>query len=101
MPPIRSKSQQKSANQEGKILLARDDIKNGRIKISARSSEAIRDTACYTTPPLTTRAKGQDLLLMVGIAYHAAHRLRSKRDLGVGLGTGQLCRGRLVEALAF
>jgi hypothetical protein len=38
---------------------------------------------------------------MAGIAYHAAGRLRSKRDLGVGLGTGQLCRGRLGEALAF
>ena len=32
MPPIRSESQQKSANQEGKILLALDNIKNGRIK---------------------------------------------------------------------
>jgi hypothetical protein len=32
MPPIRSKSFQKSANQEGKILLALNDIKNSRIK---------------------------------------------------------------------
>jgi hypothetical protein len=32
MPPIRTESSQKSANQEGRILLALDDIKNGRIK---------------------------------------------------------------------
>jgi hypothetical protein len=32
MPPIRSKSLQKSANQEDKILLALNDIKNGRVK---------------------------------------------------------------------
>lgn len=32
MPLIRTASSQKSANQEGKILLALDDIKNGRIK---------------------------------------------------------------------
>lgn len=32
MPPIRSESRQKPANKEAKILLALDDIKNGRIK---------------------------------------------------------------------
>jgi hypothetical protein len=32
MPPIRSETWQKLANQEGKILLALDDVKNGRIK---------------------------------------------------------------------
>ena len=32
MPPIRAESRQKLANQEGNILLALDDIKNGRIK---------------------------------------------------------------------
>ncbi|KAJ5798994.1 uncharacterized protein N7503_006499 [Penicillium pulvis] len=32
MPPIRSKSRQESANKEGKVLLALDDIKNGRVK---------------------------------------------------------------------
>jgi hypothetical protein len=32
MPPIRSASSQKLVNQEGKILLALDDLKNGRIK---------------------------------------------------------------------
>ncbi|KAF7734260.1 HTH Psq-type DNA-binding domain-containing protein, partial [Penicillium ucsense] len=32
MPPIRSGSSQNLANQEGKILLALDDLQNGRIK---------------------------------------------------------------------
>jgi hypothetical protein len=32
MPPIRTESSQKLASQEGKILLALDDLKNGRIK---------------------------------------------------------------------
>ena len=32
MPPIRSESRRNLANQEGKILLALYDIKNGRVK---------------------------------------------------------------------
>ncbi|KAJ5600257.1 hypothetical protein N7450_001324 [Penicillium hetheringtonii] len=32
MPPIRTESSQKLVNQEGKILLALDDIKNSCIK---------------------------------------------------------------------
>ena len=32
MPPIRTESSQKLANQEGRILSALDDIKNSRIK---------------------------------------------------------------------
>jgi hypothetical protein len=32
MPPTRSESSRKSANQEGKVLLAVTDIKNRRIK---------------------------------------------------------------------
>jgi len=32
MPPIRTESSQKLANQEGRVLLALSDIKNGRIK---------------------------------------------------------------------
>jgi hypothetical protein len=32
MLPIRSESSQKLANREGKILLALDDLQNGRIK---------------------------------------------------------------------
>jgi hypothetical protein len=32
MPPIRAESSHKSTDQEGRILLALDDIKNGRIK---------------------------------------------------------------------
>lgn len=47
MPPIRSESQQKLANQEGKVLLALDDIKNGRIK-------SLRAAARLYEVPLTT-----------------------------------------------
>ena len=47
MPPIRSGSAQKSANQEGKILLALDDIKNGRV-------ESIRAAAKLYAIPRTT-----------------------------------------------
>jgi hypothetical protein len=32
MPPIRSESSQKLVNQEGKILWALEDLKNGRVK---------------------------------------------------------------------
>ena len=32
MPPIRSESSQKLVNQEGKIQLALEDLKNGRVK---------------------------------------------------------------------
>jgi hypothetical protein len=55
MPPIRSESQQKSANQEGRILLALDDIKNGRVK-SVRAAAKL-----YEIPPATLhhRAQGQ------------------------------------------
>ena len=49
MPPIRSESLQKLANQEGKILLALDDIKNGRIK-------SIRAAAKLYEIPHTTLA---------------------------------------------
>lgn len=38
MPLIRSQSSQKSANQEGKVLLALDNIKNGRISIKGAKS---------------------------------------------------------------
>ena len=47
MPPIRSESQQKLANQEGRILLALDDIKNGRIK-------SLRAAAMLYEVPITT-----------------------------------------------
>lgn len=55
MPPIRSESRQKSANQEGKILLALADIKNGRVK-------SLREAAKLYDIPLTTlhsRSLGQ------------------------------------------
>jgi len=54
MPLIRAKSSQKSANQEGKVLLALDDIKNGRIK-SIRAAAKLYDIP-HTT--LADRAKG-------------------------------------------
>jgi len=55
MPPIRSESSQKLANQEGKVLLALDDIKNGRIKSIHAAAKL------YEIPPSTlyTRAHGQ------------------------------------------
>ncbi|KAJ8154161.1 hypothetical protein LV156_003224 [Aspergillus fumigatus] len=55
MPPIRSESQQKLANQEGKTLLALDDINHGRVK-SLHAAAKLYDI------PLTTlhaRTKGQ------------------------------------------
>ncbi|OOQ86171.1 hypothetical protein PEBR_22256 [Penicillium brasilianum] len=54
MPPIRSESRQKLANQEGKILLALDDIKNGRVK-SIRAAAKLYEIP-HTT--LAGRAKG-------------------------------------------
>ena len=54
MPPIRTESSQKPANQEGKILLALNDIKNGRIA-SIRAAAKL-----YDIPPrtLSRRANG-------------------------------------------
>jgi hypothetical protein len=54
MPPIRTESSQKSANQEGRILLALDDIKNGRIK-SLREAAKLYDIPRQT---LSRRANG-------------------------------------------
>ena len=54
MPPIRSESSQKLANQEGRILLALSDIKNGRIE-SLRAAARLYDLP-YTT--LHDRATG-------------------------------------------
>jgi hypothetical protein len=55
MPPIRTESSQKLVNQEGKILLALDDLKNSRVK-SIRVAASL-----YTIPKLTlyTRADGR------------------------------------------
>jgi hypothetical protein len=54
MPPIRTESSQKSANQEGRILLALDDIKNGRIN-SLREAAKLYDIPRQT---LSRRANG-------------------------------------------
>ena len=55
MPPIRSESSQKAANQEGRILLALNDLQNGRVK-SIRAAASL-----YAIPrsTLQTRAHGQ------------------------------------------
>jgi hypothetical protein len=45
MPLIRTKSSQKSANQEGRILLALNDIKNSRIKSICAAAKL------YNIPP--------------------------------------------------
>jgi hypothetical protein len=51
MPPIRSESSQKLANQEGKILLALDDFQNGRVKsVRAAASQ-------YAIPKSTLHAR--------------------------------------------
>jgi hypothetical protein len=55
MPPIRSESSQKLANQEGKILLALSDLNDGRVK-------SLRAAAKLYAIPLTTlhdRVHGQ------------------------------------------
>jgi hypothetical protein len=54
MPPIRTESSHKSANQEGRILLALSDIKNGRIA-SIRAAAKVYDLPRST---LQTRAHG-------------------------------------------
>jgi len=54
MSPIRSQHSQKLANQEGKILLALDDLQNGRVK-SIRAVARLYDLP-YTT--LADRARG-------------------------------------------
>jgi hypothetical protein len=49
MPPKRIETWQKSATQEGKILLALNDIQNGRVKsLARRQSYTIYPTVPYT-----------------------------------------------------
>ncbi len=55
MPPIRSESSQKLANQEGKILLALSDIKDGRIN-SLRAAAKLYEIPFST---LQARADGR------------------------------------------
>jgi hypothetical protein len=59
MPPIRSESWQKSANQEGKILLALNDLQNGRIK-SIRAAPKL-----YEIPRATLRTRAQGVVSIV------------------------------------
>jgi hypothetical protein len=68
MPPIRSESRLKSANQEGKISLALDNIKYGRVK-------SIREAAkLYEIPRATlqTRAHG---VVSIAERRHPRHKL--------------------------
>ena len=58
MPPIRSESLQKLANQEGKILLALDDIKNGRIK-SIRAAAKLYEIPYITLAGHVNRTKAR------------------------------------------
>lgn len=51
MPPIRYKSSQKAANQEGKIILALSDLENGRVK-SIRAAATL-----YAIPRSTLQAR--------------------------------------------
>ena len=55
MPPIRSESSQKLANQEGKVLLALSDIKDGRIN-SLRAAAKLYEIPFST---LQARADGR------------------------------------------
>lgn len=60
MPPIRSESLPNSANQEGKISLALDDIKNSRIQ-SVRVAAKL-----YEIPRATLQTRAQGVVSMVG-----------------------------------
>jgi len=55
MPPIRSQSSQKLANQEGKVLLALSDLQNDRVK-SIRAAAKLYDIPYRT---LAARANGR------------------------------------------
>jgi hypothetical protein len=68
MPPIRSKSWLKSANQEGKIQLALQDIKEGRIK----SLHAA--TKLYDIPYATLLARSSGVAPRIDTQWHR-HKL--------------------------
>jgi hypothetical protein len=68
MPPIRSESRQKSANQEGKISLALSDIKYGRVK-------SIREAArLYAIPRATLQTRAHGVVSMIE-RRHPRHKL--------------------------
>jgi hypothetical protein len=68
MPPIRSESRQKSANQEGKILLALSDIEDGRVK-------SIREAAkLYEIPRATLQTRAHGVISIVE-RRHPRHKL--------------------------
>jgi hypothetical protein len=59
MPPIRTESSQKLANQEGRILLALSDIKNGRVK-SIRAAAKL-----YEIPRSTLQTRAYSVVSIV------------------------------------
>ena len=68
MPPIRFESRQKSANQEGKILLALSDIKDSRVK-------SIREAArLYAIPRATLQTRAHGVVSMTE-RRHPRHKL--------------------------
>jgi hypothetical protein len=68
MPPKHSKSWQKAANQEGKVLLALEDIKKGQIK-SLRAAAKL-----YEIPFSTLQERAAGVSLRVDI-YHYRQKL--------------------------
>jgi hypothetical protein len=68
MPPIRSESRQKLANQEGKTLLALSDIKDGRVK-------SLREAArLYAIPRATLQTRAHGVVSMAE-RRHPRHKL--------------------------
>ena len=73
MPPIRSESRQKSANQEGKIVLALSDIKNGRVK-------SIREAARLYAIPRATLQTCAEGVTSIAERRHPRHKLTLLED---------------------
>lgn len=59
MPPIRSEFRQKAASQEGKILLALNDIKNNRVKSLCEAAKL------YELPLTTLHARAYGVISCV------------------------------------
>ncbi|KAJ5240629.1 uncharacterized protein N7469_002220 [Penicillium citrinum] len=66
MPPIRSQSSQKLANQEGKVLLALSDLQNDRVK-SIRAAAKLYDIPYRT---LAARANGRAARVVTRTEYY-------------------------------
>jgi len=75
MPPIRIQSLLKSANQEGRILLALSDIKNGRIALLRAAARL------YNISESTLRSRAKDILLRVDIRPNGYKLIQLEEDL--------------------